>query len=291
MSVPGSHPQPQPKPQAKPTTPAQAGEPQDLKVVQHSQLFYWWPVWATGFILFLISYFQGHHMAVLPSDTQIERTSDKSYTLKVNGEPPGNTLAPNEHTQIDTRGKTPFPLHMTTIKGLGVLWAAVLIVVILITNVPLRGMWSVVIIVALVMLIIIVTVAQVWDPIINAVEFLDIRINAGGYLAMSLALFIIWALAVFLFDRQIYIMFVPGMMKVRDTIGGGETAYDTTGMMVEHLRDDPFRHWILGLGSGDLVVHPSGPQSREIRLNNVLFVGRKMEAIEKLKTLKPVTGE
>jgi hypothetical protein len=279
----------QPQPPHPHPVPSQAAEADELKVVQHSQLFYWWPVWAMGFILALITFFSGHRMAVLPGDTLVERTSEKSYTLKVNEEPPGNTPGINEHTLVNA-SNSPFPLHMSTIKGLGVLWAVLLVLVILITNVPLRGLWSVVVIVTVILLLIIITLAQLWEPIIGAIKFLDIRINAAGYLFISVVLFIIWAVTVFVFDQQIYITFMPGMMKVRDRIGGGETAFDTSGMMVEHLRDDPFRHWILGLGSGDLVVHPMGPQSREIRLNNVLFVGRKMQRIEQFKAERPVVA-
>jgi hypothetical protein len=265
-------------------------EPDELKVVQHSQLFYWWPVWALGFIMFLITYFSGHLMAVVPSKAVIARTSD-GYDLRVKGNPPEQIaeLKPGDNIEMDD-ARSPFRLHMSTIKYLGVLWAVVLMLVMLITNVPLRGLWSIVVIVTVVLLLIIVTLAGLWEPIIYWIQVLDIRINAAGYLFISTFLFIIWAVTVFVFDQQIYIMFMPGMMKVRDTIGGGETAYDTSGMMVEHLRDDPFRHWILGLGSGDLVVHPMGPQSREIRLNNVLFVGRKMQRIEQFKAERPVVA-
>ena len=42
-------------------------------------------------------------------------------------------------------------------------------------------------------------------------------------------------------------------------------------------------------GAGDLVVHPAGPQSREIRLNNVLFVSSKLRAIEDFKATSRVT--
>ena len=37
-----------------------------MKVISHSNLFYWWPVWAAGFILGLVSWFDGGRMAVLP---------------------------------------------------------------------------------------------------------------------------------------------------------------------------------------------------------------------------------
>jgi len=61
-----------------------------------------------------------------------------------------------------------------------------------------------------------------------------------------------------LLDPQIYMVFTPGQLRVRQEIGGGEAAYDTAGMVIQKQRNDLFRHWILGLGSGDLVVNTSG---------------------------------
>ena len=65
------------------------------------------------------------------------------------------------------------------------------------------------------------------------------------------------------------------------TIGGGETVYGTTGMVVQKQRGDLFRHWILGFGSGDLIVRPSGAHSA-IEMPNVLQVGRVVRQIEQL---------
>jgi hypothetical protein len=291
MSAPESHPQPQHKPQAKPTTRATASESEELKVVQHSQLFYWWPVWAAGFIMFFISWLGGDHMALVPKDTEIERT-EKGYALEVNGTPPGEIkdLKPGGTMRIDD-ARSPFHVHVSPIKGLAVLFTAVLILVILITNVPLRGMWSVVVIITVVLLLVIISLMPGWwEAILSAITWLDIRINAAGYLVISTALFIIWAVTFYLFDRQIYIIFTPGQMKVREQIGGGETVYDTQGMTTQHLQDDFFRHRVLGLGSGDLIVRTSGAHSHEFRWSNVLFVRRKLQQIEDMQKEKPVVA-
>lgn len=283
-----------PQPQAKYDAPQAPTKGSDqIKVVQHSMLFYWWPVWTIGFLLFLFSYFGGGRTAVVPSSTEIERSTKDAYVLKVNGAPParasGQPLEVGEHMRI-TEAASPFGLHMASDQHLGILFMVTLLLVIVITNVPLRGLWSVVVIVLILLLVVIISlVPNAWNTIGSWVVLLDIHLNAAGYLFVALVLFTIWAITVFWFDQQIYILFTPGLMKVRETIGSGETAYDTTSMTIEHLRDDIFRHWILGLGSGDLVVHPAGPQSREIRLNNVLFVTRKLAIIEQLKRAVPTT--
>ena len=77
-------------------------------------------------------------------------------------------------------------------------------------------------------------------------------------------------------------VFSPGQLRVRLEIGSGETAYDVMGMMVEKRRDDLFRHWVLGLGSGDLIVKTSGANAQQFDMPNVLFIGRKVRLIQEM---------
>jgi hypothetical protein len=286
MSVPESHPQPQPKPQAKPTTAAMADEPEELKVVQHSQLFYWWPVWAVGFLMAIITFVGGQHMVVVPGSAVLQRTSQDAYEIRANGAPVNVTLEPGQSLPVKDG---PFR-HMASQPYLGIIFAMILILVIIITNVPLRGMWSVIVIVCLLLLSVIFYYADIWKYIIQFFFFLDIHMNAGGYLFISSALFIIWAVTFFWFDRQIYIIFTPGQMRVREMIGGAETSCDTSGMTTRHLQDDYFRHLILGLGSGDLIVRTTGADSHEYRWNNVLFVRRKLQMIQDMQRERPVVA-
>jgi hypothetical protein len=62
-------------------------------------------------------------------------------------------------------------------------------------------------------------------------------------------------------------------------VSQGEMVYDTRGMVVERHRDDLFRHWLLGFGSGDLTVRTGGPNTRQLELPNVLGIGRKLALI------------
>jgi hypothetical protein len=152
----------------------------------------------------------------------------------------------------------------------------------------LRGLWSVVVIIGIILIAVIFALAGWWEAIFHALNLLDIRINAGGYLFISLILLGIWLVVMLLFDRQIYMIFTPGQLRVCLEIGGGETAYDTSGMVIQKQRDDLFRHWILGLGSGDLIVRTSGANAHEFHLPNVLFVGRKLQMIEQMQRDRPV---
>ncbi|HKB36662.1 MAG TPA: hypothetical protein VKD72_09425, partial [Gemmataceae bacterium] len=47
--------------------------PRQVVVISHSPLFYWWPVWAVGFIMAGLSYWQGYQMALVPPGTVAER--------------------------------------------------------------------------------------------------------------------------------------------------------------------------------------------------------------------------
>ena len=50
-------------------------------------------------------------------------------------------------------------------------------------------------------------------------------------------------------------------------------------MVVEKHRDDLFRHWLLGFGSGDLTVHTSGANAQQFEMPNVLGIDRKLALI------------
>jgi hypothetical protein len=275
--------------------------PREIKIVSHSTLFYWWPVWAAGFILALITLASGTRMSVVPSRDTIyahDASGKLDYKNPKQSEQETTQLAVKDQdvivlpqkTSEDSRQNAVPRLHMAPSKNLGVFYACILLLVITITNIPLRGLWSVMVIVCVIFLIIILALLRVWNDVLTYFNFLDIRINMGGYLLISSVLFIIWAIVVFLFDKQLYMIFSPGQLRVRLEIGEGETAYDTTGMTIQKQRSDLFRHWILGLGSGDLIVRTAGAQAHHFDLPNVLFLGRKVREIEDMLRSRPVVA-
>jgi hypothetical protein len=60
-------------------------------------------------------------------------------------------------------------------------------------------------------------------------------------------------------------------------------------MVFEKRHEDLFRHWILGLGSGDIRIATAGSRSEEIVMSNVLFVDYRVQQIQHLINLKPET--
>jgi hypothetical protein len=76
----------------------------DTKIISHSNVFYWWPAWMAGFAVALISYVQGRDVAVVPEI--VERVH------------PSNNP--------------------------GIFFIAVLVLLVVLTNTRLRGIYSVV---------------------------------------------------------------------------------------------------------------------------------------------------
>jgi hypothetical protein len=264
-----------------PPPPLTRTDQKEVRIYQHSMLFYWWPVWVVAYLMALWTWWDGHRLAILPKDTTVHKVSDTTFTLAVPHPDHAKSFveaAEKEHS---------FRLHVSENPRIGAIFVAVLLLVIFITTVPLRGLWSVIVIVTLVLLSIILALANLWDDIFRAFAALHIYINLAGYLFTATGLLALWLVAVFFFDRQTYMVFTPGQLKVCLEIGGGEQAYDTMGMTIQKLRDDLFRHWILGLGSGDLVVRTSGAQAHEFQMHNVLNVGTKLREIEDMQRERP----
>jgi hypothetical protein len=111
--------------------------------------------------------------------------------------------------------------------------------------------------------------------------------NLSFYLFFSTAVLIVWLLEVFVYVRLDYYVFRPGQLVHVTLFGGAEETYDARGLVVLKLRDDLFRHGILGLGSGDLHVATTGARPADFVVHNVLFVGTKVRQIETLIAMRP----
>jgi hypothetical protein len=257
--------------------------PSEIRIVSHSSIFYWWLVWFVGFLLGILTAIDGSRLATVPKETKIVRNATVSYESSQGKK---DTLEGRDVLVAPPRESIPMErdphLFITRHKSYGVVFATVLLLVIVITNIPLRGLWSLIAILVILLAVVLLALAGAWESILKYLGFLDIRISMAGYFVISGVLFAIWLIVFLFFDPQVYMVFSPGQFRVRLAIGEGETAYDTSGMTVQKVRSDLFRHWILGLGSGDLVVRTAGAQAHQFELHNVLFVGPKLREIEEL---------
>jgi hypothetical protein len=258
--------------------------PHQVTIVAHTMIFYWWPVWAAGLLMALLSWWSGSYLAIVPAGTHAVAGVDGGEAL---------VLPAGAHLPLDpATGKPREPsLRVANRSGYGVVFVVVLLLVIFITNVPIRGLWSVVAVLIVLMTTIILALMDWWDNILEAAAQSHVYINVFGYLAISLPLLAFWLVVVLFFDRRTYMIFAPGQLLVRQDIGSGEITYDTMGMVVAKRRSDLFRHWLLGFGSGDLLVKTAGAHSQQIEMHNVLSVGSKLHLIQDmLQTREVVSG-
>lgn len=252
-----------------------------VKIVSHSDLFYWWPVWAVGFLMAALTYQDGHRIAFVPNGTIAERgRAVEGY------EGPRDVLVVPAGAELpfDPVTKSPLQprLRMAVSNNLGAVFATVLLLVILVTNVRLRGVWTLVALLLIALLSVIFALKGWWDDIFRIIGMADIHINAFGYLCIASTLFVIWLIVFVFVDRLTYVNFTRGQFQVHLAVGAGETAYEVLGMVIHKRRDDLFRHWILGLGSGDLVVTTGGTNPQTFELPNVLFIGGKLALAQQM---------
>jgi hypothetical protein len=247
---------------------ADLGQGGSIKLVSHSMLFYWWPVWAVGLLLGCLSLLSGSRLAIVPEGTRLrtggENAAEQSFELIV---PKGRAALVKEAAKA--RDGEAFPIPVDPNKNMGILFCVVLLVVIFSTNIPLRGLWSVIVLLSLVLLALVFAGLGWWHDIFTAVGNLHIYISAAGYLFPSITLLLIWLGTVFLFDPKRYVIFTAGQIVVHQEVGDLRQVYDTTNVQLEKRRSDLFRHVLLGFCSGDVVIQVPGPQGQQILLPNV----------------------
>jgi hypothetical protein len=264
-----------------------------LVVYGHSNLFYWWPVWAVGFVLAAWTYIDGQQMAVVPAksevahDVSVEGFAEPRTALVA---PPGKDfpLAPGDEAGATGKPKAPASMTVARSSGLGVVFVMTLLVVAVVSTLTFRGLVSVIIVAALIAATFALALLGYWDDIFAFFGGLDIRMNAAGYLFLSVPLFAVWCLATFWYDRQCYLVFDEGQIRYVREVGESEMVVPSGGAIVEKKRDDLFRHWLVGFGSGDLQIRIGGPNGQAIELENVLFIGGKRQLINDFLQKKEV---
>jgi hypothetical protein len=247
-----------------------------VKLISHSNLFYWWPVWFLAFLMALWTYVENHRLAIVPAGTTATREADGSIVLR----PPGDKRTDSLDAAVRNTGTSEpsFRARISQDSWLGAVFVIGLILTIVITNVPLRGLWSFMVIILVVVLALFISLFQGWDEIFDRLANLHIHINMAGYLFIGVCVFVVWAAATFVFDRRSYIVFTPGQIRYCEHIGAAVQIFPAMGAALEKQRDDLFRHYILGFGSGDLIVRTS--DRHEIKLPNVLGIGWRLRTVE-----------
>ncbi|HTU90491.1 MAG TPA: hypothetical protein VMF69_10490 [Gemmataceae bacterium] len=172
-------------------------------------------------------------------------------------------------------------------KNMGVLFTLIFFLVILFTNITLRGMASVVVILVIAFVTLLFAYMGWWEDVLSWMGRLSIFMNMGFYVFFSSLVLLVWAVSVFVYDRLTYWRVTPGQLTHDTVIGGAQRSYDTRGMVFEKQRQDLFRHWILGFGSGDIEISTVGARRETFSIPNVLFVDAKVSAIQRMIAMQP----
>jgi hypothetical protein len=266
-------------------TPDVPPQPTKITIISHTGLVYWWPVWLTGFILGGLTLIDGYRMAIVPAGTKVTESADhKTFEFTVPDKPTSSLDTAVKNTN---GGKEAFSIRVGGNESYGVVYLTVLLLVIFGANVPLRGMSSLVAGLLILVIVIVLAYFDAWPHIFDFIGGLRIHFSTEAFLVPSVVLLIMWLGTVFLYDRLRYMSFTPGQFILHKDIGDLRQVYDTTQITAEKRKTDYFRHWVLGLGAGDIIITVPN-QGVTIEMPNVLFIDRKLREVADLMKTKPV---
>lgn len=286
---------PTPPPATVAIVPVAPPHKREITLISHSMLFYWWPIWLIGFLMAGLTWYEDSRLAILPSQLSVKagERGEKANSYRVDVKPDRDTGALDEAARLsDVPGAVPnpFPTRVSRKAWMGPLFCVILLLTVVITNVQLRGLWSFLVLLMLLVIALALSLFGAWEKLLSAVGDLHIYINMAGYLFIASVVFGLWLVSVLIFDQRTYIKVTPGQIQVCEHVGAAIRTYDTVGISFEKQRDDIFRHWLLGFFSGDLIVKTSGAERETIRLPNVLWIGWRLEELQKLLAEKSVVA-
>lgn len=219
----------------------------EIRVYSHSNIIYWWPVWAYSAFCWLATYVH--------------------------------------HDQINPGGLK--PVNVFPSPWLGISFLCVFFFVVTLSNVKLRGFYALLVIMAIALLIIGVHAVIGLDRIFGALHLLFVYMNEAFYAVTAVFMCGLWCGVVFGVDRMSYYRFTPGQVIEEHRFGQlPGVNLPTDGMTVRRMATDFFRHQILGLsflgfGTGDFICKPSTVSGHEpLVLENVIQLSRKFPRIE-----------
>ncbi len=301
-----------PEPSKKPSDDPKKRE--EIRIYGHNMIFYWWPVWLVGFVLTVFTWVQGEEATYTVDQKEGTKTAQVSTD---NGE---GTLASEDDSQSqpdegaptereegapaasesasDDSEETAAPaaedsaavkaqLLIHPSKTLGLIWILVFFVILVFTHFHLRGIASAILVLLIILTVLSLQLLGVLDDFFASIGLLAVHMNLGFFLVTSLGLFVLWGLSFYFFDRFTYWKVSPGQITECHLIGEGQTTYDARGMVVEKVREDIFRNWILGFGSGNLELSLTGARKHSIIISDVLKVGDRVDDIQRLVSIEP----
>jgi hypothetical protein len=227
-------------------------KPELLRVYEHSNFFYWWVVWAYGYVCALLTVIDHHTVELI-------------------------------------EGKK---LYVHSSAWVGISFVAVLLIVVFFTNYRVKGANSVILILGLVVAAFAMYFAGIWAFIFRVFPALLIFMNLAFYLSLSTALLLLWALATFVLDSLSYWEFTPGQVTLRHRLAESSESFDAHGLHLDRIADDILINKILGLrflgyGTADLKFTTSGAVRETHTIENVWRANERDDQIRDLIVVRP----
>jgi hypothetical protein len=209
------------KPAAAPVH-ADAGR---LIVYQHSDLLYWWVVWAYGFICALLT-----------------RLAGEPVTF------PGQSK----------------PILIYPGAWMGISFVALVLFVLVFTNARARGVKSLVLFLVLIVAGLAVQIFHGWNELLGYFPLLLVHMNLAFYLLFSGLLFVAWVVVVLGADHFAYWEFGPNSIAKKHWFSEAAESSTSPQVQTSRSSDDIFVHrllglWFLGFGTGDIEIRFSTP--------------------------------
>jgi hypothetical protein len=220
---------------------------EEVRIYAHSPIVFWWMGWVASYVMALATMLAGVKVSV--------------------GQGTPELVLPQSAPHVA--------------------FSIVLVLLVLFTNVKMRGIYSITFVVATMFVVVLFAYLDWWDRIFELVPYLTVHINLGFYLFFGTCLFVLWAATFFIFDRLTYWLIRPGQIIEARLIGGGQRTFDTEGLQFEQRPADLFQQTILGLGAGDIVLRTGGVTKSEIIIQNVLFASDKLRRSQRLLAVRP----
>jgi len=241
MTVAASEPKP---------APAHLHDSGKLIVHQHSDLLYWWVVWAYGLFCALLTWLQG---------------------VPVN-------LSPNHKAVL---------VHPSA--WVGISFVMLVMFVLVFTNARARGVKSLVLFLTLIVIGLVVQLTAGWTEILQFFPLLLVHMNLAFYLLFSGLLLAAWLFVVMGTDRSVYWEFGPNSIAKKYWFTDAAESYTSPQVETSRQSDDIFVHrllglWFLGFGTGDIEVRFStaGSGQKVYFLKNVWRAGHVEKEINRL---------
>ncbi len=234
-----------------PPPPAQGSVPgQRMRVYQHSDLLYWWVVWAYGYFCALLTWLQG---------TRVVLSQDGRGVL----------------------------IHPSA--WVGISFVFLMLFVLVFTNARARGVKSLVLFLTLMVIGLLIQLTYGWNEVLGFFPLLLVHMNLAFYLLFSTILLIAWTFVIMGTDRSTYWEFAPNSIAKKYWFTDAAESYTSPQVETSRQSDDIFVHrmlglWFLGFGTGDIEIRFStaGSGQKVFFLKNVWRAGHVEKEINRL---------